>query len=1008
MRSSNTCHKSPVFRYSCIASVLLCLLTICLLKPAYAIDPNRATSQYIRDRWGSQNGFPKGPVYAITQTKDGYLWIGTQRGLVRFDGLNFQLVDGMKGPVFDLVPDVDGSLWVRMAPPTLFRYRDGEFRTVTRDIDGREHTVTTMCRSGRGSVVFWILEGDGGVVERQGQKFETLSTGTRLRGVLSMTQMPNGDIWAGTRAGLYRLTRGETLAVTEGLPDKKVNCLLADGEDLLAGTDNGIARWNGKELTVSGLPAAVGSTRILAMARDRDSNIWVGTNSRGLLRFNAQGVSSLDPDQRSAEAVTALFEDREGNLWIGRDSSIERLRDSVFLTYSASEGLPSDRNGPVYVDSQGHTWFAPLSGGLYWLEKGQHRGVAQAGLDKDIIYSIGAATNGLWIGRQRGGLTHLQIQGASFTAKTYTQQDGLAQNSVFAVHQSRDGAVWAGTLTGGVSKFAGGKFTNYTVANGLSSNTVTAILEGSDGTMWFATPAGLSAYSKGHWKVVTSRDGLPSDNVNCILEDSRGVLWIGSADGIAFTMSGRVQVPLKTPASLREQIFGFAEDNNGSLWVATSNHLLRVNRDKLLNGTVTEADVREFGLADGLHGVEAVRRDRSVVADSLGRIWFSMNRGLSVVEPARMTSNSVPALVHIQSISADENSLDLRSSVRIPARSKRIRFGFAGLSLSVPERVRFRYMLDGFDRGWNEASPAREAVYTNLTPRSYRFRVIASNPDGVWNSSEAAIAFEIEPSFWQTWSFWGLCVFVSALAIAMGYQFRLRQLANRLNIRFEERLAERTRIAQELHDTLLQGFMSASMQLHVAVDRLPTDSPSKPSLTRVLELMGQVVEQGRNALRGLRSSEHADVDLERAFSRIQQEHALNEQVHFRVIVEGRHRPLHPLIRDEVYNIGREAVVNAFRHAHAKRIEVEVTYEANSLRVLVQDDGGGIDAQVLTMGREGHWGLSGMQERAGRIGAKLRVLSRQPNGTEVHLFVPGHTAFQSESSETSPNANRGDR
>jgi len=218
LRSLNTCHKSSVCRHSCIALTLLCLLTAGFVQPASAIDPNRAMSQYLRDRWGAENGFPRGPVYAITQTKDGYLWIGTQQGLVRFDGLNFQLVDGMKSPVFDLAPDVDGSLWVRVAPPTLFQYRDGEFRTVTKDIDGMEHTVTTMCRSSGGSVVFWILEGDGGVVERRGQKFETLATQTRLNDVLSMTQMRNGDIWTGTRAGLFRLTHGETLAVTKGLP----------------------------------------------------------------------------------------------------------------------------------------------------------------------------------------------------------------------------------------------------------------------------------------------------------------------------------------------------------------------------------------------------------------------------------------------------------------------------------------------------------------------------------------------------------------------------------------------------------------------------------------------------------------------------------------------------------------------------------------------------------------------------------------------------------------------
>lgn len=254
------------------------------------------------------------------------------------------------------------------------------------------------------------------------------------------------------------------------------------------------------------------------------------------------------------------------------------------------------------------------------------------------------------------------------------------------------------------------------------------------------------------------------------------------------------------------------------------------------------------------------------------------------------------------------------------------------------------------------------------------------------------------PVFWQTWWFQLSCVVAGIIAIVAFYRFRLHQLTRQLNLRFEERLAERTRIAQELHDTLLQGFLSASMQLHVASDRLPADSPAKPMVTHVLQLMGQVIEEGRNAVRGLRSPDtNGSLDLEQAFSRVQQELALEEEIDFRVIVEGRSRPLHPIIRDEVYAIGREALVNAFRHARAQSIEVEVEYVANHLGILVRDDGCGIDPQVLHSGREGHWGLSGMRERADRIGAKFKVRSRAATGTEVELSVPGHVAFPSQSS-----------
>jgi signal transduction histidine kinase len=486
---------------------------------------------------------------------------------------------------------------------------------------------------------------------------------------------------------------------------------------------------------------------------------------------------------------------------------------------------------------------------------------------------------------------------------------------------------------------------------------------------------------------------LPSANVNCLLEDSEGTVWAGTAAGVAFRASGSFQHAARAPAKLQQPVLGIAEDGRGSLWIATSTGILRVPRDRLLRGELTDTDVREYGLTDGLRGVEGVRRHQSVVKDSRGRIWFSMNRGISAVDPHRLAGDSPPALPDIQTITADGTPMDARERVRIPRGSKRLTIGYTSLILSVPDRVRFRYLLEGFDHGWSAPVAAREAVYTNLEPGDYRFRVMASNADGVWNGSDASLAFEIEPAFWQRWWFRAGALLAVALGVLMIYSMRLRQLTQRISIRFEERLAERTRIAQELHDTLLQGFLSASMQLHVAADRLPENSPAKPSMNRVLQLMSQVIEEGRNAVQGLRSTATAADDLEQAFSRIREELDVDEKVEFRLIVEGRSRALHPMIRDEVYRIGREALVNAFRHARARRIEVELDYAPGSFRLLVRDDGCGIDPVMVTEGREGHWGLRGMRERAERIGARLKVRSSASAGTEVELWAPGQVAFE---------------
>jgi ligand-binding sensor domain-containing protein/signal transduction histidine kinase len=990
-------------------------LAVFLASAAYAIDPNRAMSQYIRKRWGTEQGFPRGPVYAIGQSSDGYLWIGTQAGLVRFDGLNFRLVRDVPEllpgeSVLGLMPDRDGSLWIQLNGAVLLRYRNGAFDRPVSDASLWSR-ITAMSQANQGELLISLME-RGTMIYRQ-RRFEMIADASSLprSPVLSVAQTPDGSIWAGTRgAGLFRFRQGQTSAVTDGLPDLKVNCLVSGAAgDLWVGTDGGMVRWNGNHLTAAGMQS-LARIQILAMARDRDGNIWAGTDSRGLLRLNDRGVSPLETgDDRSREAVTAVFEDREGNLWIGSAGQIERLRDSAFVTYSLPEGLPSDGSNPVFVDSESRMWFPPVDGGLWWMKEGQHGHVSNDGLDRDVVYSIAGGKGELWLGRQRGGLTRLRTGQGAFTAETYTKAAGLAQDSVFSVYQARDGSVWAGTLSGGVSKFSGGRFTTYTTASGLLSNTVASILEGADGTMWFATPGGLNALSKGRWQAYTGNDGLPSENVYCLLEDSTGVLWIGTAAGLAFRSPKGIQVP-GAPAGLRESmlpitmlrepILGIEEDRYGSLWVATSNHVLRVNRERLLRGTLREGDLREFGLADGLRGVEGVRRHRSVISDPSGRIWFSLNHGISVVDPARLTRNAAPTIVHVQTISADGSTVRLQGPVHIRGGRQRITFGYTGLNLSIPERVRFRYWLDGFDSAWSDASATREAVYTNLAPGPYRFRVLANNPDGVWNSNEGAIAFEVDPLLWQTWWFRAGAVLACAGAILAFYRLRMHQLTRRLHLRFEERLTERTHIAQELHDTLLQGFLSASMQVHVAADSLPADSPARPTLTRALQLMRQVIDEGRNAVRGLRSSSSGSLDLELALSRVQQElvaHGMaQEAIGFRIIVDGQQAPLHPLLRDDVYRIGREALINAFRHARAKNIEVELKYSPRQLRILVRDDGCGIDPHILEAGRDGHWGLSGMRERAEQIGARLHVYSGAAVGTEVELSVPGHIAFQGHS------------
>jgi ligand-binding sensor domain-containing protein/signal transduction histidine kinase len=981
------------------------LLLLCLAHTASALDRGREFSQYIRDQWGSAKGFPGGQVYAITQTSDGYIWIGAEKGLVRFDGMNFHLFQHANtpvipvGPVRSLVADREGGLWIYLGGPRILRYANSKFEDVASLFPQSEPAFTAMGRGANGDVLISALV--NGTLRYTNGKFVKFAAPPDLPNflVISLAESPDGKVWIGTRdLGLFYAIQGNVSSIGKPLPDRKINCLLpVTNEELWIGTDSGVVRWNGVEITTAGLSASLTHVQVLTMIRDRDANVWVGTN-KGLIRVSPQGSVAISKRDSDSVPVTALFEDREGNIWSGTSQGIERLRDSVFVTYSAGEGIPAGNGGPVYVDSENRVWFGPAAGGLYWLRKGQVERVTDAGLGNDVIYSITGDKTGLWIGRQKGGLTHLTYQDGSYKTETYAKAQGLAQNSVYTVNQNRDGSVWAGTLSGGVSQFSRGKFINYTTSNGLASNSINAILESADGTMWFATPDGLSALSNGRWQTFKMQDGLPANRVNCLFQDATGLLWVGTDDGLAFFDSGRFQTPT-VPASLHEQILGLVADGSGSLWIATTNHVLRVTRDNLRNDKLTETDVREFGVADGLHGSEGVRRNRSVTEDRSGMVWFSLSSGLSVVDPGKLRRSSVPAIIHITSIEVEGSRIEPGGNMVIPAGRRRLAFSFVGLSFAIPERVKYRYRLDGFDREWSNPVSAGEAIYTNLGPGSYRFRVMASNSDGTWNSAEQVLAFAIAPAFWQTWWFTIAAVLAFGLTVLAIYRIHLLQVTRQLNIRFEERLAERTRIAQELHDTLLQGFLSASMQLDVAVDQLPESSPAKPRLIRILDLMRQVHTEGRHTLRGLRAANNGSQDIALALSNISQELKSAEDTTFKVIVEGSPRPLLPIVRDEVYRISREAVVNAFHHARAKSITVEISYLDNQLRILITDDGCGINSEVLQAGRDGHWGLSGMRERAEKIKARLKLRSRVGSGTEVELWVPGKVAFQDQARES---------
>jgi ligand-binding sensor domain-containing protein/signal transduction histidine kinase len=1007
LRSLNTCldrgnGPREVLRWCAISA-----LAACLSSAAGALDSSKAPSQYVHDRWDADRGFVGGAVYSIGQSSDGYLWIGTDRGLVRFDGFTFTLIQrpiptmAPIGRVRGLVTDAEGWLWIRGEGAQLFLYRQGQFVDAFSHFGIPATTFTAMSLDNNGNV---LLSGLGSSALRYDSgKLETVANSTDAAGtVISLAESRGGRIWMGTRdGGLYLADHGQISETPSVLANSKINAILAarDG-GLWIGTDDGLRFMNGSGDLRADVSTWANHDQILTLTGDKDGNIWAGTN-RGLIRITTSGqVTPLSGEANSGSEVATVFEDRDGNLWFGGTDGLERLQDGVFTTYSTDAASPERQIGPIYVDPDGWAWFAPLSGGLSVLENGRIERIHLAGLDSDIVYSIDGGGGVVWVGRQQGGLTRIVKSGNSFAAQTFTQKNGLAQDSVYSILRSRDGAVWAGTISAGLSRFTNGSFTTYTVADGLSSNAINALCEGQDGTLWVGTPMGLDSYQGGRWRHWTTENALPSADMRTCFEDSQHVLWVTTPSGLAFLSNGQIDTPSNLPDVLHEQIYGITEDTLGYMWLSTSDHLVRVSRKALLSGSLSSADVQSFGPSDGLIGSTGVRRERSLLIDAMGRVWVSTNRGIASASPERTLRDPGSIGVRIEALNSGAATFDVTGPPDLPAGSRNVTIHYAGESLSAPDRVRFRYKLDNADQGWSDVVDLRQVNFENLSPGKYRFHVIASKDGILWNSPETTLDFSIDRAYWQTWWFRLACGLAFLLSLYAILKLRTIRLSSQLNARFQERLSERTRIAQELHDTLLQSFQGLMLRFQTADDMLPArPEAAKGVLDEALNRADEALTEGRDAIQNLRSRHASAPDLAQAINLMMAE--MNDEFGVdssrrpdtSVVVEGTRRSINPSAAAEILRLARESLRNAYQHARASHIEAEVTFGDSHLRLRFRDDGIGIDPAVLQRGgRSGHWGMVGVRERALRMGAQLKVWSKTGAGTELELSVPGRIAY----------------
>ena len=766
---------------------------------AWPLDKKKAPTQYVLDAWEARDGLRQHSIHAITQTRDGYLWLATENGLVRFDGVRFTTFNSKNTPGFghDFVHALqetdDGSLWVGTYHG-LTRLKDGKFTTYT-EKDGLSDAFMWCLAAGRGRL--WT-GGWLGLSRFAEGRFVTdpRFAGKSVRVILETAQ---GVLWVGQGRTLYRIDGEDvtTLGAREGLPhDARFNSLLESRDgSLWIATDRGLGRLVNGRLTLHTTRDGLSSDNVRSVVEDRDGTLWVGTLA-GLNRFDGTRFIRL-AHGLSDESVFSLFEDREGSLWVGTSGGgLNRLRDGRFTTFGRAEGVTEDVVWSVHEAADGSVWIGTDGGGVNQLVGGRMlRYGTREGLPDGVAYSIAPSRHG---GLGFGMNTALVRFENGRVARTYGREDGLGSPSVRAVLEDSRGRLWVGTDTSGVHRRDGERFVPVKPPGVTQPHVyVSAILEAADGSLWFGTDAGLWRLEGEQFTVYTARNGLPGDYAAALMEEADGSLWVGTNPGGLARFKDRQWKVIRGVSGLADDnVNAMIEDGVGGVWFATDRAVYAVAKKELVavvEGRAPSLTSRVFEGHDGLRVAQGASGFPAVWRGRDGRLWFATVRGAAVVDPRSLQRNPAPPPVYIEEVIADGTSLATHGAVEVKPGSGKLEVRYTAPSLAIPERVQFKFRLEGFDAAWVDADTRRVAYYTNIPPGRYRFRVLASNEDGVWNEEGAGVDLHLRPRFPQTLAFQGL-VAVALLAGALGiHRLRVRHLKRReqeLSQRVTEALAQ--------------------------------------------------------------------------------------------------------------------------------------------------------------------------------------------------------------------------
>jgi ligand-binding sensor domain-containing protein/signal transduction histidine kinase len=1000
LRDVFSANDSPVTRRQWICVVWLLGL---ISTAAWAISPPNSSdkSGYVRTDFTVDDGLPDNVISAITQTKNGLLWIASGDHLASFDGRTFTPIQlriaGLRSPGFvnTLTEGRDGDLWVGTST--------GIVRIPEKDLNDSSTSASTSFRLGKlGSAAVLVL-----FVSR------------------------DGTVWAGASDGLYRFNGNQFDCVDSS--DLISRIMEASDGRLILISSNGVVEYDGKNVVRrSGLGSELGvhDDQIFDAYQDSQGTVWYGTAAgiRSVVNHRARSFSSGAPAHlrtyrffpgrngvtwtSTPNALYAIadkniwtpapnleprsfYEDKDGGLWIGTNGSgLVHLQPRIVEMYTKADGLPSDIAMAVLPAHDGRLWIG-MNCGLAVLEGKQFRTFnGKDGLANTCVWSLAEdRDNNIWIGTYGGGL--FRYRSRSFTQ--YSTKEGLGSNIVSKVAVDRDGSLWVAT-TNGLSHMQDGTIHNYTAADGLASSNVLDVYQDENGTVWVATQAGVDMFASGAFVRVQAEKEISDFLVRRFFEDTKQHLYGANEDGISQIKNGTLK-----EFNSKLNVMEMKETPDHRMWFSSTKGLLEISEEDFLRADHSgdPLDYEIFNRADGLRTNQLSVGDPDIAFTPDGKLWIATVAGLAMIDTSRLPRVGKRPPIFVARTSIDGKSYFVGSGLVLQPGVHRVELQLAAVDLANPQRIRLQYRMEGVDSEWLDANSSRVAIYTSVPVGRHRMLIRATDSTGRW--SPPTIVYEITqlPHFYETLIFRISAVIGFILLLISAYLWRVRYLIRQSRLILEERQVEREAVARDLHDTFLQSVQGLILRFHIGTQELAEDHPARRSFEEALKQGDRVSREGRAVLARLHLSTARPENLTEAFAALGREFRLLAPVQFDVIVSGDSQELNAVVQGELVKIGREALFNAFRHAKASQIEVEVHFGIGELRVRFRDNGTGIDPAILREGSAvGHYGLSGMRERCSKIRSSLELWSRPGAGTEIEVRIPAPIAY--------PQAEKADR